>query len=270
MDRTLHEFRDLVKGPEIDLAGAALAVARIEYPDLPPIRSLAALDELAARSAVSTAGGGRRALDRLCDFLFAGEGFRGNAEDYYDPRNSCLNDVLDRRLGIPITLAVGDVFEIVGTGVTLAKETTLQPWTPGATSFVKVTPDSNSDGIRGPAPHQQVPWNPVLRKGQPLSASVMVRPYADNMSFQLAVEAWDAANTLIQTDTSATFALGVGSTGQWLPLTLEDFNYDTRTVLLFLTVKVVVTAGFAAFGVDAAQLEQAFIATPWVPPPTNV
>jgi len=171
---------------------------------------------------------------------------------------------------VPITLAVGDVFEIVGTGVTLAKETTLQPWTPGATSFVKVTPDSNSDGIRGPAPHQQVPWNPVLRKGQPLSASVMVRPYADNMSFQLAVEAWDAANTLIQTDTSATFALGVGSTGQWLPLTLEDFNYDTRTVLLFLTVKVVVTAGFAAFGVDAAQLEQAFIATPWVPPPTNV
>lgn len=105
-DRALHEFRDLVKGPEIDLAGAALAVARIEYPDLPPIRSLAELDELAARSAVSTAGGGRRALDRLCDFLFAGEGFRGNAEDYYDPRNSCLNDVLDRRLGIPITLAV--------------------------------------------------------------------------------------------------------------------------------------------------------------------
>jgi len=104
--RALHEFRDLVKGPEIDLAGAALAVARIEYPDLPPMRSLAELDELAARSAVSTAGGGRRALDRLCDFLFAGEGFRGNAEDYYDPRNSCLNDVLDRRLGIPITLAV--------------------------------------------------------------------------------------------------------------------------------------------------------------------
>jgi regulator of sirC expression with transglutaminase-like and TPR domain len=70
------------------------------------MRSLAELDGLAARSAVSTAGGGRRALDRLCDFLFAVEGFRGNAEDYYDPRNSCLNDVLDRRLGIPITLAV--------------------------------------------------------------------------------------------------------------------------------------------------------------------
>src|SRR5207249_4943558 len=44
--------------------------------------------------------------ERLCGFLFDGAGFRGNADDYYDPRNSCLNDVLDRRLGIPITLSV--------------------------------------------------------------------------------------------------------------------------------------------------------------------
>jgi regulator of sirC expression with transglutaminase-like and TPR domain len=42
------------------------------------------------------------ALGRL---LFEEEGFRGNAGDYYDPRNSFLNDVLDRRLGIPITLS---------------------------------------------------------------------------------------------------------------------------------------------------------------------
>jgi regulator of sirC expression with transglutaminase-like and TPR domain len=105
-DKALSDFRDLVTGPEIDLGGAALAVARIEYPDLPAARSLAALDELAGRSGLAGAGGGRRALDRLCRFLFEGEGFRGNSEDYYDPRNSCLNDVLDRRLGIPITLAV--------------------------------------------------------------------------------------------------------------------------------------------------------------------
>lgn len=92
--------------PEIDLAGVALAIARIEYPDLVPERSLAKLDALAARSAVSGVGDARRALDRLRDFLFEQEGFRGNADDYYDPRNSCLNDVLDRQLGIPITLAV--------------------------------------------------------------------------------------------------------------------------------------------------------------------
>jgi regulator of sirC expression with transglutaminase-like and TPR domain len=105
-DRALDEFTQLVKSPEIDLGVAALAIARIEHPDLAPGPALAELDELAARSSVSTAGGGRRALDRLCAFLFEGEKFRGNAADYYDPRNSCLNDVLDRRLGIPITLAV--------------------------------------------------------------------------------------------------------------------------------------------------------------------
>jgi regulator of sirC expression with transglutaminase-like and TPR domain len=105
-DPALGEFRDLLKGGEIDLGCAALAVAKVEHPDLPVGRSLAGLDDLAARSAVSRAGGGRRALDRLCAFLFDGQGFRGNADDYYDPRNSCLNDVLERRLGIPITLAV--------------------------------------------------------------------------------------------------------------------------------------------------------------------
>ncbi|PYN89039.1 MAG: hypothetical protein DMD87_07645 [Candidatus Rokuibacteriota bacterium] len=106
LDRALHEFRDLVQVAEIDLAGAALAVARLEYPDLAPERSLAQLDGLAARSAAAKIGDRRRAVERLCGFLFDGAGFRGNADDYYDPRNSCLNDVLDRRLGIPITLSV--------------------------------------------------------------------------------------------------------------------------------------------------------------------
>jgi len=106
MDRELHEFRDLVRMPEIDLAAAALAIARIEYPDLSPEPSLTKLDDLAARSRALKAGGGVRALDRLRDFLFDEERFRGNADDYYDSRNSCLNDVLERRLGIPITLSV--------------------------------------------------------------------------------------------------------------------------------------------------------------------
>src|SRR2546425_12533955 len=64
-DRALHDFRDLVRMPEIDLAAAALAVARIEYPDLAPERSLAKLDDLAARSRVPKRGDGRRAVDRL-------------------------------------------------------------------------------------------------------------------------------------------------------------------------------------------------------------
>jgi len=106
LDRALDDFKDLVKAPEIDLAGAALAVARIEHPDLVPEPSLARLDELATRSTAATIADRRRAVERLCDFLFGETGFRGNADDYYDPRNSCLNDVLDRRLGIPITLSV--------------------------------------------------------------------------------------------------------------------------------------------------------------------
>jgi regulator of sirC expression with transglutaminase-like and TPR domain len=106
LDRALHDFRGLVSGSEIDLGGAALAVARIEYPDLVPEHSLTRLDELAARSAAAKLGDRRRALERLRDFLFDEAGFRGNADDYYDPRNSCLNDVLDRQLGIPITLSV--------------------------------------------------------------------------------------------------------------------------------------------------------------------
>ena len=52
---------------------------------------------------VGARGGRRRAINRL---LFEEQGFRGNTEDYYDPRNSFLNDVLDRRTGIPITLSM--------------------------------------------------------------------------------------------------------------------------------------------------------------------
>ena len=124
LDGALRDFRDLLRAPEIDLGGAALAVARIEHPELSIESSLAALDDLAARSGVTKTGGGRPALDRLREFLFVEEGFRGNADDYYDPCNSCLNDVLERRLGIPITLSVLAMevgrrvgLEIVGIGL---------------------------------------------------------------------------------------------------------------------------------------------------------
>ena len=106
MDPALRAFGELLQGPDraIDLGRAALAVARIEHPALDDTRELARLDALAAR-----VGAGRDAgatLERLRRFLFEEEGFRGNDGEYYDPRNSCLNDVLDRKLGIPITLSV--------------------------------------------------------------------------------------------------------------------------------------------------------------------
>jgi regulator of sirC expression with transglutaminase-like and TPR domain len=108
MDPLLQAFCDVVRGPEpeVDLAAAALEIARLEHPDLVPALQLPRLDRLAARSGAGAVGDPLKALHRLREFLFEEEGFSGNVEDYYDPRNSCLNDVLDRRLGIPITLAV--------------------------------------------------------------------------------------------------------------------------------------------------------------------
>ena len=97
LDHALDDFRALVEGPEIDLGGAALAVARIEYPDLVAERSLARLDELAARSAAAEVGDRQRALERLCEFLFNEKGFRGNADDYYDP----AQQLPQRRAGPP-------------------------------------------------------------------------------------------------------------------------------------------------------------------------
>ena len=108
MDPALRDFTDLVRAPEheIDLALGALALARVEYPDLVAEHHLKALDELAARSGTAGVEDPLRALHRLREFLFDEEGFRGNADDYYDPANSCMNQVLERKLGIPITLSV--------------------------------------------------------------------------------------------------------------------------------------------------------------------
>ncbi len=108
MDASLRAFDDLLRGSDaaLDLSRAALAVARIEYPDLDEARELERLDALATRIGPARRGESGAALERLRRFLFEEEGFRGNADAYYDPRNSCLNDVLARKLGIPITLSV--------------------------------------------------------------------------------------------------------------------------------------------------------------------
>jgi regulator of sirC expression with transglutaminase-like and TPR domain len=93
---------------ELDLGEAALLIARDEYPTLSVPAYLKRLDELseAARKHVGKPRGSRAVVERLNSFLFDDEGFRGNTDDYYDPKNSYLNEVLDRRIGIPITLSV--------------------------------------------------------------------------------------------------------------------------------------------------------------------
>jgi regulator of sirC expression with transglutaminase-like and TPR domain len=102
---------------ELDLAEAALLIAESEYPGLDVARYARALDALGegAREAIERAKllGELRAeredegrLQEIVSWLYGEAGFHGNDEDYYDPRNSFLNEVLDRRTGIPITLAV--------------------------------------------------------------------------------------------------------------------------------------------------------------------
>ncbi len=92
---------------QLDLAEAALLIAAEEYPELDVGRYLRRIDELGgcAREVVPEAGTLAARLTALNRYLFAQEGFRGNASEYYDPRNSFLNDVLDRKMGIPISLS---------------------------------------------------------------------------------------------------------------------------------------------------------------------
>lgn len=103
-----RRFAELIGGADIPLDRAALAIAEEEYPGLPAEAYLRSIDELAVRARLRIAGrrGAADALRALRETLFDEAGFRGNDEDYYDPRNSFLNEVLDRRLGIPISLSV--------------------------------------------------------------------------------------------------------------------------------------------------------------------
>lgn len=93
---------------EIDLVEAALVIAAGEYHDLDIDAYVERLDAMAAtlkrrlRPDISTTD----SIIALNHYLFGELGFAGNAAEYYDPRNSFLNDVLDRKLGIPITLSV--------------------------------------------------------------------------------------------------------------------------------------------------------------------
>lgn len=105
-----RQFAQEVAAPDddIDLGRAALLIAATEYPQLNVENELANLDSLAA-AASSRLGSDREPLyvvNVLSELLFDEIGFCGNRDDYYDPRNSFLNEVLSRRLGIPISLSL--------------------------------------------------------------------------------------------------------------------------------------------------------------------
>jgi len=92
----------------ISLERAALTIARMEYPGLQTEPYIRLLDQLGKRvdTLLPATPEPPNYIAALNQVLFEEEGFHGNVDEYYDPRNSFLNDVLDRKLGIPITLAL--------------------------------------------------------------------------------------------------------------------------------------------------------------------
>ncbi len=110
LESTLDRWERLASASadEVSLAEGALLIAAEEYEDLDVDGYLQRIDAMGAalrqrlRGDISTSD----ALVALNRYVFEELGFSGNADDYYDPRNSYLNDVIERKLGIPITLSV--------------------------------------------------------------------------------------------------------------------------------------------------------------------
>ena len=105
LDETLAK---LAKAPTaaVDLAEVALHIAVDEYSQLDIAGYLGELDAMAGDARRFLGRGLENQVAGLCRYLFHEAGFHGNQHHYYDPRNSYLNEVLDRQTGIPITLSV--------------------------------------------------------------------------------------------------------------------------------------------------------------------
>jgi regulator of sirC expression with transglutaminase-like and TPR domain len=107
---TLEPFAQAMarEDARIDLAHACLMIAQDAYPQLDVERYLGEIERMALRlrGRLAQSGGAEERIIALNQFLFEDLGYWGNTGDYYDPRNSYLNDVIDRRTGIPITLSI--------------------------------------------------------------------------------------------------------------------------------------------------------------------
>jgi regulator of sirC expression with transglutaminase-like and TPR domain len=106
LDRFLAEINKIDR--EIDVPTAALYIAQVEYPDLEIERYQQALTDMAVAVAqrLPAIQYPLKTIQNVNRYLYDELGFHGNELDYYNPCNSLLNDVIDRRTGIPITLAV--------------------------------------------------------------------------------------------------------------------------------------------------------------------
>lgn len=105
---SLDRFAELVTREQFRVAEACLLIAEDEYPAVDIPACIAELDTMAAtiRGRLAADAFAEQKVAALNHHLFGELGFRGNADAYYDPRNSYLNVVLERRTGIPITLSI--------------------------------------------------------------------------------------------------------------------------------------------------------------------
>jgi len=110
MGVALEAFAQLITRDDarIDLARGCLMIAQDAYPGLDVERYLGAIERMAIRlrAAMPQNVSAEERVVALNKFLYEDEGFWGNTDDYYDPRNSYLNEVIDRKTGIPITLSI--------------------------------------------------------------------------------------------------------------------------------------------------------------------
>ena len=106
---SLQQFAEaVVRDERMDLAAACLMIAQDAYPSLQVEHYLGEIERMALRLRARTpqAAAAEERIVALNELLFDDLGYRGNAHEYYDPRNSYLNEVIERRTGIPITLSV--------------------------------------------------------------------------------------------------------------------------------------------------------------------
>ena len=108
MSPQLENFAEMVSREQFNLAEASLLLAQDAYPDIDVPGYLGRLDEIAAAIRKRLAGDAfaEQKVLALNYYLFNDLRYSGNVDDYYDPRNSYLNEVIERRTGIPITLSI--------------------------------------------------------------------------------------------------------------------------------------------------------------------
>ncbi|MFQ5770288.1 MAG: transglutaminase family protein, partial [bacterium] len=107
LDNLAKHFKKIIQSSDFDLEQACFILAQIEYPNLNISHYIEKIEYLAHEAQIRILGiqEEKKQVKNINHFLFYEQGFRGNVDAYFDPENSYINKVLDRYLGIPISLS---------------------------------------------------------------------------------------------------------------------------------------------------------------------